>query len=261
MSARRLLPLVLLNVIVSAAVVFGILYWWENRSDAEPEPEAVVIAPTAAATQAAQPAQPAVLEEEAEPAEEAPTHTVQAGDTLGSISSQFDVSMDDIMTANGINDPNFLQIGQVLIIPVGGLAAETETPVDELSPAGESAAGEPPTPIPTELPTSGEVIIEIAEVAGAGEVEQEFVSIKNSGNIPIALLGWRLNDEDGRTYTFGQVTLFGDGAAINLHSGRGIEGPADLYWGFDEAIWRPGETVTLVDGEGSVRATFVVESS
>ena len=73
MSARRLLPLVLLNVIVSAAVVLGILYWWENRSDAEPEPEAVVIAPTAAATQAAQPAQPAVLEEEAEPAEEAPT--------------------------------------------------------------------------------------------------------------------------------------------------------------------------------------------
>jgi hypothetical protein len=56
------------------------------------------------------------------------------------------------------------------------------------------------------------------------------------------------------------VTLFGEGAAITLHSGQGIEGPADLYWGFEEAILRPGETVTLVDGEGTVRATFVVGS-
>ena len=260
MSARRLLPLVLLNVIVSAAVVLGILYWWENRSAAEPEAQAVALAPTAAATAAVQPTQPAAPEEETEPAEEQPTHTVQAGDTLGSISAQFDVSMDDIMAANGINDPNFLQIGQVLIIPVGGLAAAepaaTEGPVDE-----PPEAGEPPSPIPAELPTSGEVIIEIAEVTGVGDVEQELVSIKNSGDMPVALLGWRLNDEDGRTYTFGQVTLFGEGAAINLHSGQGIEGPSDLYWGFEEAIWRAGETVTLVDGEGSVRATYVVGST
>lgn len=255
MSARRLLPLIVLNVIVSAAVVLGILYWWDSRQSAESDAETeVAVVPTAAPTTAVQATQQAAPEEEEEAADEQPSYTVTAGDTLGSISAKFDISIDDIMAANGIADPNFLQVGQVLIIPVGGLATAappTETPFPD----------EPPPPIATSLPTTGEVIVEIADVIGVGEVDQEAVSIKNSGDMPIALLGWRLNDEDGRTYTFGQVTLFGEGAAINLHTGRGVEGPSDLYWGFEQSIWRSGETVTLVDGEGSVRATFVVEGS
>lgn len=256
MSARRLLPLILLNVIVSAAVVLGILYWWDGRQAGESEAETDVAAvPTAAATLASEATQPAATEESVDPAAELPSHTVQRGDTLGSISSQYDVSMDDIMAANNIDNPNFLQVGEVLVIPVGGVPTAT-VPVAETS-----FPEEPPPPIATELPTAGEAIIEIAEVVGVGQVEQEAVSIKNSGDMPIALLGWRLSDEDGRTYTFGQVTLFGEGAAITLHSGSGLEGPSDLYWGFEEAVWRPGETVTLVDGEGSVRATHVIGSS
>ena len=258
MSARRLLPLIVLNIFVSAVVVLGILYWWDSRDGNESESDTEIVAvPTAGATQAPFPTQPAAVEEAAEPEAEVPSHTVQAGDTLGRISAQFDVSVDDIMAANGLDNPNFLQVGQVLIIPVGGLAAdspETEAPADEEPPS------EPPPPLDTQLPTEGEAIVEIANVAGVGEVEEEAILIKNSGEMPIALLGWRLTDEDGRAYTFGQVTLFGEGAAITLHSGRGVEGPADLYWGFDEPILRPGETVTLVDGEGAVVATFVVGS-
>ena len=253
MSARRLLPLIVLNVIVSAAVVLGILYWWDSRQASESQAEAAIVAaPTAVATLAIQPTPAAAIEEQAEPAAEQPTHTVQTGDTLGIISAQYDVSMDDIMAANAIENPNFLQVGEVLIIPVGGLEIAappaTETPVSQ----------EPPPPIDTSLPTSGEAIIEIAEVVGVGQVDLEAISIRNSGDMPIALLGWRLNDEDGRTYTFGQVTLFGEGAAITLHSGRGVEGPSDLYWGFEQAILRAGETINLVDGEGSVQATYVV---
>jgi len=44
-------------------------------------------------------------------------YTVQPGDTLGLIARQFSVSVDSLMTANDLNDPNALIIGQILAIP------------------------------------------------------------------------------------------------------------------------------------------------
>jgi hypothetical protein len=111
-----------------------------------------------------------------------------------------------------------------------------------------------------ELPDEGEAIVKIGEVLAAGNLAEEVVSIVNTGTRPIALLGWRLSDAQGHTYTFGQVTLFGEGAAIMVHTGRGQEGPGDLYWGFEEAIWELGESVTLVDAEGTGRAIATVGS-
>ncbi len=46
-----------------------------------------------------------------------PIYIVQPGDTLSSIASRFDVSLNDLMTANGISDPNRLSAGQELVIP------------------------------------------------------------------------------------------------------------------------------------------------
>ena len=45
------------------------------------------------------------------------THTVQAGDTLGSISQSYGISLEALMQANGLNEASFLYIGQVLNIP------------------------------------------------------------------------------------------------------------------------------------------------
>jgi LasA protease len=45
-------------------------------------------------------------------------YTVRNGDTLSGISLQYNISIDDLMRANGLADPNALQIGQVLNIPV-----------------------------------------------------------------------------------------------------------------------------------------------
>jgi LysM repeat protein len=45
-------------------------------------------------------------------------YTVEAGDTLAAIARTYGVSIDDLMTANGLTDPNVLQVGQTLIIPV-----------------------------------------------------------------------------------------------------------------------------------------------
>jgi len=44
-------------------------------------------------------------------------YTVLPGDTLGLIARQFSISIDSLMMANDLNDPNTLYIGQILAIP------------------------------------------------------------------------------------------------------------------------------------------------
>ena len=45
------------------------------------------------------------------------THTVQAGENLFRISLRYNVTMDALMRANGIFNPNLIYVGQVLRIP------------------------------------------------------------------------------------------------------------------------------------------------
>lgn len=45
------------------------------------------------------------------------TYTVQSGDTLGAIATRFGVTITALASANGIPDPNVIQVGQVLQIP------------------------------------------------------------------------------------------------------------------------------------------------
>jgi LysM repeat protein len=44
-------------------------------------------------------------------------YTVQAGDTLGAIATRFNVSIDDLVQANDIEDPNVIPVGLELQIP------------------------------------------------------------------------------------------------------------------------------------------------
>lgn len=44
-------------------------------------------------------------------------YTVQSGDTLSDLAARFATTVDEIMAANGLTDPNALQPGQTLIIP------------------------------------------------------------------------------------------------------------------------------------------------
>jgi murein DD-endopeptidase MepM/ murein hydrolase activator NlpD len=58
------------------------------------------------------PIAPAQAQEESNP-----IYIVQPGDSLSSIASRFNISMNDLMAANNIIDPNQLDVGQQLIIP------------------------------------------------------------------------------------------------------------------------------------------------
>ena len=236
MSFRQMLPFLFLNIVVSAVVVLSILFWWDNRNG-----EAAVAEATAAATLppgvlatpniAAPPSGTVPAEAAADTAatgDDAPVvHTVQAGDTLNRISQQYDVSVDDIMAANGLTDPNVISVGQQLTIPVGGLPTATVPPPTEIAAR--------PSPIPTEA-----------------------VQIVNNGAELQSLQGWKVRDEDGNVYTFGDVAIFGEGAGILLHSGAGADSPLELFWGLTEPAWRSGETLTLWDAAGQVVGTLVI---
>ncbi|MGQ9667825.1 MAG: LysM peptidoglycan-binding domain-containing protein, partial [Anaerolineae bacterium] len=80
------------------------------------------------------------------PAGNMEVYEVQAGDTLSGIAARFGVPIGDIMKANDIEDPELLQIGQVLHIP---LAPPTPTSTPTLRPTPTPTPGPPlPAPVP-----------------------------------------------------------------------------------------------------------------
>ena len=252
MSFRRMLPFLLLNVLVSAMTMLAIMYWWDNRSpsDTVDSGETTVIPTIPLATSAPAGAVPTNTPEPE--VDDSPIiHVVKAGDTLGNMSTFYDVPLDDLMAANGLTNPNILSVGQELIIPIGGLA--TATPLPTTAPVDVL-----PSPIPTEALVAGEVEVVITAVTGVGSLTEEAVQIANYGSSQIALQGWKLTDEDGHQFEFGQVTLFGDGAAIQIHTEAGQNGPADQYWVLETAVWEPGEQISLRDAAGTVQSTFTV---
>ncbi len=259
MTLRRMLPFVLINILVSAVVVGAVLSLWEQRNPpnqaagvptalAEAGESDLVGAPPAGTptTAEAAPAEPT-----SEPTDACfTTYVIAIGDTLGSISVEFDVPLSDITTHNGITDPNFVSVGQQLIIPLCGLATPTLPP--------EPTAALIPTPLPTAAFQPGETTLQIAGVEGAGDLASERLTIANNGTAAVILTGWTLRDAAGTVYTFGQITLFGDGAALTLHTAAGPDSATDLYWGLDVAVWEAGETATLLDSAGNVQATFTL---
>jgi LysM repeat protein len=75
------------------------------------------------------------------------THVVEAGETVGLIASKYNTTVDIIVQANQLEDPNYVYIGQELTIP--GSLASLNFPTGPGSSAGSSA------PAPPSAPSSG----------------------------------------------------------------------------------------------------------
>ncbi len=67
-------------------------------------------------------------------AEGGSTYTVETGDTLANIAVWYDVTLQDLMAANGLSDPDFIFVGQTLIIPgTAAMGYYTVQPGDTLA--------------------------------------------------------------------------------------------------------------------------------
>ncbi|MGC8825850.1 MAG: LysM peptidoglycan-binding domain-containing protein [Anaerolineae bacterium] len=243
MSRRQLALVILINAVIAAAVSFAVvqvsLRQWERSRPA------YMALPWPSPTPSATPPQSEIL------------YVVQPGDSLTSIALRFRVSLEDLMRANGITDPDYISVGQKLLIPAGASAVITRAPEPTHTPAA------PPTPLFTSTPAEPTPTpqgpgLEITAVIGAGDIEQEALFLTNAGAAALNLKGWSVSDGRGHVYPFPDVTLKGHGTII-LHTGAGQDDEVNLYWGLDTALWEEGTTVLIKDAGGRVVLRHAVQ--
>jgi LysM repeat protein len=267
MNRGQLAFLVLVNAMVSLVIALAVVWAFEaRRPDPEelaaintPRPDPVLALPAPQPTPtldlAATTPAPAVATETPTPESAAPpaeevVYVVQPGDTMLVIATRYGVTVEDILAANNLNDPNFVFAGQRLVIPVQGL-------VEGVVP-DESTSGDEPTPTVISTVAVAPQDVRIAAITGVGDLPNEQVILTNDSDTPYSLQGWQLQRGDGVAYTFrSDVPLF-PGGSIRLHSGAGTDTSIDLYWGQSEAVWQAGAEVRLVSAAGDTLNTFLV---
>jgi LysM repeat protein len=256
MRARTWGIVILANVVITSAVILGALLLWNYfTSPAEPPATASVPAAFEGAQASGPPAEvstaaPDLAVVPAPPAKPG-EYVVEPGDTLTAIAREYGVTVEELMVANGLADPNVLSVGQILIIPVGG-EGPAEVAQSEVTPGPQGPSA---TPLPT--PTSvGPPIVEIAEVLGTGDLTQEVLTVSNRGG-SANLDKWMLADAEGNVFIFPPLTLFPN-AQVRIHTGQGTNGPTALYWGRLSPAWAAGERITLRDAAGVVIDTYIV---
>ncbi len=65
------------------------------------------------------------------------THVVESGDTLSHIAAKYEVSVDSLISANGITDPNLIYVGQRLTIPGASLGSQPPASTPAPAPSGD----------------------------------------------------------------------------------------------------------------------------
>jgi len=176
-------------------------------------------------------------------------YVVQQGDTLGAIAQAYEVTVDEIVTLNAMDDADVLHIGQELIIP-SPTQDDIQNP-DTPAPVLDNL----PTPLPSPTPI-GPPIIEIAQVLGSGNLNTEMVILRNRGG-EANLRDWTLSNEKNSVLTLPNLTLFPDGQ-VTLNSGTGEDAPRSIYFGRLEAAWSAGELIQLRDASGAIVDSYIV---
>jgi len=83
-------------------------------------------------------------------------------------------------------------------------------------------------------------------------LNDEYVVIKNVGDVSVDLKGWVLKDEAEHTFTFPSIILE-PGETVIVYSGSGVNSNKELYWGSSRAIWNNnGDTAFLYDTDGNL---------
>jgi micrococcal nuclease len=86
-------------------------------------------------------------------------------------------------------------------------------------------------------------------------LNDEYVTVENTGSKALDLSGWTVTDTAGHTYTVPNDVSLGPGESITLHTGSGTDTQADLYWDRGGAVWNNGgDTVTVTTDTGSTAA-------
>jgi LysM repeat protein len=223
---RRLFFYLALNILVSACTILTVLFIWDQVYG--PLPRGLL---PRALNSLRWPTATVVAESQDTPSLK-PTSTeaylvyqVEPGDTFESIAANHNMSVDELIAANGFTRSQPLGAGEILRIPVH---------------------------------PKGSVVID--SVIGAGDLDSERVLLKHRGEGELSLVGWRLEDSKGNVFVFPQfpqLTLF-SGGAVNVYTKAGVNTVVDMYWGLDHPVWEASDAIFLKDVQGNVRSTYTV---
>ncbi|HUS84293.1 MAG TPA: LysM peptidoglycan-binding domain-containing protein [Anaerolineales bacterium] len=231
------------NILVSTITVLIVLNLWDRRSP----PELVTPTVTVDVIAHVDSAVP-TLTSTMPPSPTPKTYTVRAGDTISNIAEEFDISMEELMAANRLSNPNELSVGQVLVIPELEVAVTTPT-------ARETSYLEA-----TSTPAAAEAQqVVINSIDGAGDLETESVRLLNTSN-EVSMAGWTLDDGGGHLFTFPDFTFYSKGA-VDVHTRAGTNTTIDLYWALDQAVWTPGTVINLRNAGGVLVSSFKVPAN
>ncbi|MDI3339458.1 MAG: LysM peptidoglycan-binding domain-containing protein [Sphaerobacter sp.] len=160
-------------------------------------------------------------------AAEARRYEVKPGDTLAGIAAQFGVTIEAIVAANGIADPNLIAVGAVLVIPGG--APNATQPAAVPAEAGAPAL---------HLVAEGETLAEIAATYGT---TPEVLARANAIADPHHLLAGSLLQipgitavQDGKVMLQGMPTLR---QSLPLSCESAAASIATAYWGNQISEW------------------------
>ncbi|HCU80584.1 MAG TPA: hypothetical protein DGN60_05415 [Chloroflexi bacterium] len=252
MNITRWVGYLLLNVFVSAAVAVAVLMYWERYQ----KPYANIgLTPVESAN-----VEYSVIREDQidheisnETSQDSTTYRVRAGDTIGRIALQFDLTVEELMQENNIVDPNRLAIDQILIVPVTKSLEPTERPMATES-AIETVAVFDSDSLPVSESTHS---LEIRSVNSVGNLETESLVVVNWGTT-VSLLGWSIVSSAGDTYVFPELSLHESGQ-VTVNTSIGNNTVTDLYWGKSEAQWESGIKISLVDPSGNIHANYEIQ--
>ncbi|WP_191906167.1 MULTISPECIES: lamin tail domain-containing protein [unclassified Haloarcula] len=108
---------------------------------------------------------------------------------------------------------------------------------------------------------SGLAITEINANAAGNDNENlndEYVTLTNTGDAALDLSGWTVSDDAGHQYTFPPFSLEPN-ASVMLYTGSGSDTDTERYWGRNGAVWNnDGDTVIIrnADGETVLRQSY-----
>lgn len=191
-------------------------------------------------------------------------HVVAAGDSLWSIATDYGVSVDSLLAANGLTSDAVLHPGKELVIPAPGEVLPTVPPPGPTStsppgPTSAPAANIQALPSPTnpamEPPISPGV--EQLPTDRKGNPPTRLVISSISLDSPIVPVGWKTTVENGQKYTLWEVADY----AVGWHKTSAYPGQAGNtvlagHHNIKGEVFRylvdvaPGDEVDLYAGEG-----------
>jgi len=241
----------ILNMFVSTTVTVAVLMYWDKyqRPKSNSIPDSVVVAKVDSSYDEQHQSDKTINNVGQSYSR---TYRVSAGDTVGRIALEFNLTVEELMEANDIGNPNKLAIDQLLFIPV----TQSIEPTNRLIATDSMTSNVAVLPPDSSIVSESSHMLEIRSVSSYGDLESEKLVIFNWGGT-VSLLGWSIVSSAGDTYDFPALRLHESGQ-VTLHTVVGNNTVTDLYWGRLQSAWNSGVTISLIDPSGNSHTSYVI---